>query len=102
VSNLTQEFAISTELQQLRGARSVGRTSSVATRKHKDVTFGIHGDARNFAKIQVVWRMQEIGYRAVVCSGTESVTDRTDRKKQHQNRPFHSENSIMRILYMRE
>src|SRR5262249_986434 len=92
VSNLTQESAISTELQQLRGTCSVGGTSSVATSEHKDVTFGIHSDARNFAKIQVVWKMQEIGYGAVVDFKNRSLlrTDRTDRKKQDKNGPFHS------------
>ena len=63
VADFADKFSVGRELEQLRGARAVGRTGGVAAREDEDVAFRIDGDAGDFAEMDVRRKFQEIGRR---------------------------------------
>jgi hypothetical protein len=60
MADLTNEFAVGAELQKLRGTRRISRAGGIATREDKHVSFGVHGDARHLAKIEILRKPQKI------------------------------------------
>jgi len=61
VADLVEKFSVWGELEELRGARSIGGTGAIASREYEDVAFGIHGDARSFTEMEVGRKFQEVG-----------------------------------------
>jgi hypothetical protein len=60
VADLANKLAVRTKLQELRGGCSIGWSGRVSAGKDKDVPFGVDGDARHFAEIQVGRKLEKI------------------------------------------
>src|SRR5215470_6778911 len=63
VTNLSQELALSIELQQLCRSGSVSRAGRVATRENENVSLGIDRHSSSFPEIEICGKFQEIRNR---------------------------------------
>ena len=64
LADFPDEFSLGTKLEQLCGGRRVsGSVRAVRARKHIDVPFGVHRDARHLAEIHLGWKLEELGDR---------------------------------------
>jgi hypothetical protein len=63
LADFTDEAAVGSELQQLRGAGGISGATGIAAGKHEYVFFGIDRDAGRFAEIHIRRQLQRIGNR---------------------------------------
>jgi hypothetical protein len=75
VADLADEFSVGGEFEELRSGGGERGAGGIAAREHKDVAFGIYGDADGFAEVEVGRKLQEIG------DGTEVEFGRLLREK---------------------
>src|SRR5713101_8557880 len=98
VANLAQKFSITAEFQQLCSCRAIRGASRIAPREHEDMTFRIHSDTGNLAKIEVGWEVQEIRHRAILnfehprrlCRKRRGLTRNCQQKENCRELHFHS------------
>src|SRR6516164_6148531 len=91
VPDLADKSTIGSEFQKLRGARSIGRSSGVSTREHKDVASGVDGYASNFSEIEVRREFEKVGYRAIADFGNGRLLrpKGTHQEQQRKDRALH-------------
>jgi hypothetical protein len=60
VANLSEELALSIEVEQLCRSASISRPGRVATRQNENVSLGIDCHSSSFTEIQIRWKFRGI------------------------------------------
>src|SRR5262249_60419097 len=95
VANLAEKSSIPVEFQEPRRCGDVSGIRRIPAREHEDMAFRIHRDTGNFAKIEVGWEVQEIGYRAILnfwyprCLCSKRTGTRHNCEQKENRREFH-------------
>src|SRR5262249_19856677 len=63
LADFPEILAVRAEFQQLSRARPVGRSCGVGAREYEDMSFGVDGDPRAFAELEIRRELEEVGSR---------------------------------------